>query len=97
MEFWERLLDRYGLPVAFLVVVLVGVYLSVRYIVFPLINRLMTTLEQQLTEARQARREDAEKFLEALERQGEVTGQQTDAIRQLTQRIDSVLTKGRRT
>lgn len=87
---WERIIDRYGLPVAFLVVVLLAVYFASRYVVIPLINRFMTTIEQQLTEAREARRHDSEKFLERLEQRDEVQREMAGALRELTDKIEGL-------
>jgi flagellar biosynthesis/type III secretory pathway M-ring protein FliF/YscJ len=86
----EGLLERHGLAVAFLFVVCVALYLVVRYVVVPLVNRLLSALEKQIEEARLARKEDQSEFLDALKARDQVNRENTDAIRQLTARIDDM-------
>lgn len=86
---WEHVLDKYGLAVAFLAVVIAGVYVVGRYAIWPLIMRLMTALETQLSEARAARLTDQKEFLLALERRDRVSDEQTRAFQDALKQIEA--------
>lgn len=85
---WEQILDKYGLAVAFLAIVLAGVYLGVRYVVLPGFNRLLAMIDTQLTESRAVRAKDTEEFMAALARRDKLAEEQTRAFADALRRVD---------
>lgn len=88
MEIWERVIERFGLPLAGLI----GMVWFFNRTLWPFLKERIAAAEKalsdQVAEAREARREDQKEFLAALARRDEKMGEQTDAFRQLTQKID---------
>lgn len=89
MDTWTALVDRYGLALSFLAVVLMAIW----KLGWPLIQRLLGTLEKQLEEGRLAREQERQDFMNALNR---VTTVHEAAIGRLTKSIDDMREDGRR-
>jgi hypothetical protein len=89
---YGEMLERFGLPILFLVVV--GLFIW--KLLWPLIIKAMAALEDQIKEARQARKEDTDRFLQALSDRDRVNEGQTRAIENLTRQIDEIRDWGKR-
>lgn len=83
---WGDALERFGLPIVVLIVFGIAFY----KLFWPLILKYHDSLEEQIREARAARKDDTEKFLKALEGRDEVNKEQTKAIEALTRQIDDL-------
>jgi F0F1-type ATP synthase membrane subunit b/b' len=86
---WGDLLDRYGLALVFLAVVLFAIW---KFGV-PLVNKLLEAQWQQLTESRQAREIERNDFLKALK---EVTGEHKAGMEKLAESVDHIREEVRR-
>ncbi len=88
MEVFERLLEKFGLPLAGLVAL--GWFFN--RTLWPFIKERIAAAEKalsdQVTEAREARREDQREFLAALAQRDGLMREQTDALKQLTIKIE---------
>ncbi len=83
MEVWERLLDKFGLPLAMLAA-----------FVFFFWKGIWPFLQDQIREARVARQRDQKEFLEALARRDEVVKEELQAFREGLRKMDE--RRGRR-
>lgn len=88
MEIFERLIDKFGLPLAGLVAL--GYFFN--RTLWPFIKERIDAAERalsdQVTEAREARREDQREFLAALAQRDGLMREQTEALKQLTVKIE---------
>jgi hypothetical protein len=83
---WGDLLDRFGLPILFLFVMGLFIWKGL----WPLVIKALSTLEEQVREARQARQSDTERFLGSLNEFHNISRKQTEAIEKLTASIDDL-------
>lgn len=83
---WVELLKQFGLPVAFLAVVLAFIW----YIGRPFVNRLLDMIEGLLAESRAARIKDTEDFMRALDRRDAVAAKQTEVLEKLSEKIEGL-------
>jgi hypothetical protein len=88
VEVFERLIDKFGLPLAGLVAL--GYFFN--RTLWPFIKERIDAAERafsdQVTEAREARREDQRECLAALAQRDGLMREQTDALKQLTIKIE---------
>ena len=85
---WERIIDKFGLPLAGLVVVGLFFYRTLWPFIKERIAAAEKVLTEQVAEAREARKEDQREFLAALEKRDDALREHTEALRQLTKEIE---------